>query len=176
MPKISKAQIDKDEKRILTELQKNANESIDGIAKRCGFSRQKVWRTIKGLEQKHMIWGYTAIIDTMKNDLRHYTLLIKRSPQQLMENTINIIASRKLEEIVSESGVVVESSYYIHGEFDWILTFTAQNIMSAKKFREAVLNLHPGIIEKTSLLETLFTVKDHYILNPEAGKLKDFFS
>jgi DNA-binding Lrp family transcriptional regulator len=176
MPKVSKVQIDKDEKRILAELQKNANESIDGIAKRCGFSRQKVCRTIKALEQKHLIWGYTVIVDELKNDSRHYTLLIKRTPHQLMKDTIDIIASRKLEEIVSEIGVIVESSYYVHGEYDWILTFTAQNIVQAKKFRESVLNLHAGIIEKAILLETLFAVKDHHILNPEPAKLKEFFS
>jgi len=176
MPKISKEQIGKDEKRILAELQKNAHESIDGIAKRCGFSRQKVWRTIKVLEQKHLIWGYTAVIDELKNDLRHYTMLIKRTPHQLMENTIDIITSRKLEEIVSEIGVIVENSYYVNGEYDWILTFTAQNIVQAKKFRESVLTLHAGVIEKAVLLETLFTVKDHHILNPEPAKLKEFFS
>jgi Lrp/AsnC family transcriptional regulator, leucine-responsive regulatory protein len=176
MPKVSKVQIDKDEKKILAELQKNSNESIDTLAKRCGFSRQKVWRSIKGLEQKKLIWGYTAILDEMKNDARHYTLLIKRTPQQLMEKTINIITSRRLEEIILEIGVTIESSYYTHGDYDWILTFTAQNIIQAKKFCESVLNLHPGVIDKTVLLETLFMVKDHHILNPDPSKLKEFVS
>ncbi len=63
MAKSSREQLDKDERKILAELQKNSNESIDTIAKHCGFSRQKVWRTIKQLEKNRMIWGYTAIID-----------------------------------------------------------------------------------------------------------------
>jgi DNA-binding Lrp family transcriptional regulator len=174
MPKVNRDQIDKDEKKILAELQKNANENIDTIAKRCGFSRQKVWRTIKQLEQNRLIWGYTAIIDDNKNDLHHYTLLLKRTPQQLLEKTVNIITSRKLEELVSEMGVIVESSYYVHGDYDWVLTFTAQNIMLAKKFCESIFALHPGVIEKSVLLETLFMVKNHNILNPEPSKLKEF--
>ena len=55
MPKSSKTQIDKDEKKVIHELQKNAKESIDTIALRCNFSRQKVWRIIKRLEKKGLI-------------------------------------------------------------------------------------------------------------------------
>ncbi len=55
-------------------------------------------------------------------------------------------------------------------KYDWVLTFTAQNIMQAKKFCESLFALHPGVIEKTVLLETLFIVKNHHILNPEPKK------
>jgi Lrp/AsnC family leucine-responsive transcriptional regulator len=174
MPKISRAQLDKDEKIILAELKHNARGSIESIAKKCGFSRQKVWRIIKRLEENQMIWGYTTVIDEKKNQLDHYTLLIKRTTTQLDEKTVNIIISRKLEEMATDTGVTVESSYYIHGEYDWVLTFTAQNIRQAKKFCEFVLTLHPGVISKTTLLETLFFVKNHYILNPESKNLKKF--
>ena len=51
MPKNSKKQIDKDEKKVIAELQNNARESIDKIAQECGFSRQKVWRIMKRLEK-----------------------------------------------------------------------------------------------------------------------------
>ena len=61
MVKTSQDQIEKDEQRILQELQKNAKESIDTIAKNCGFSRQKVWRIIKRLEQNEIVWGLSLI-------------------------------------------------------------------------------------------------------------------
>ena len=51
MPKSSKEHIDLDEKKVIGGLEKNAKESIDEIAKNCGFSRQKVWRVIKRLER-----------------------------------------------------------------------------------------------------------------------------
>jgi len=53
MSKSSREQIDQDERKILSELVKNANENIDTIAKHCGFSRQKTWRMIKQLESKN---------------------------------------------------------------------------------------------------------------------------
>jgi len=174
MVKVSREQMDKDEKRILAALQKNAQESIDMLAKRCGFSRQKVWRIVKRLEKTRLIWGYSAIIDEKKNDLNHYTLLIKRTTKRLDEKTIDIITTRKLEDIVEGLGATVENSYYVNGEYDWIITFTVADIIQAKKFCESLLSLHAGVIEKTILLETLFVVKNHYILNPESKQLREF--
>ena len=73
MPKRSKKQIKIDETKILQELEKNANKSINEIANKCNFSRQKVWRTIKRLEKNNTIWGYVTIIDHEKQDLNSYT-------------------------------------------------------------------------------------------------------
>jgi Lrp/AsnC family leucine-responsive transcriptional regulator len=167
-------QINKDEKKIIAELQKHANKSIDIISKNCGFSRQKTWRVIKNLEEKNLIWGYTAIIDEMKNGLNHYTLLIKRDVKKLDEKTIDLIVSRKLEEVATEIGATVENSYYVNGEYDWLLTFTAPDLWRAKKFCNLLLTMHLGILSKITLLETLFVVEDHHILNPEKKKLKEF--
>ena len=44
MAKSSKKQIYEDELKVIVELQKNAKESIDIIAKNCGFSRIRVSR------------------------------------------------------------------------------------------------------------------------------------
>ena len=52
MARSSMKQIEKDEMKIILELQKNARESIDKIADRCNFSRQKVWRIMNKLEEK----------------------------------------------------------------------------------------------------------------------------
>jgi len=49
MAKNSRKQIMMDEIRIIDQLSKNANKSINEIAKACGFSRQKGWRIIKNL-------------------------------------------------------------------------------------------------------------------------------
>jgi DNA-binding Lrp family transcriptional regulator len=174
MVKTSKKQIMLDEKKLLSELIKNAKENIDKIAKHCGFSRQKAWRLIKQLETQHLIWGYTAIFDEKKIDLTHYTLLIKSSAKPFTETTLNTIISRQLETIAAKQGITIESSAYIYGEYDWLLTFTAQDIIHAKKFADIILNLHPGVIEKTSIIQTLMFIKKQYILNPEKEKLKDF--
>jgi DNA-binding Lrp family transcriptional regulator len=174
MPKRSRQQIAEDEKKILAELQKNANESIDTIAKHCKFSRQKVWRSIKRLEHDHYIWGYTAITDDAKQDRKHYVALIKKTTKPLDEATTNSAASTKLQDLVLSEGITIESSFYVHGQYDWIITFTAADIQHAKRFCEMLNITFTGYIAKITLEETLFWVRRQGIFNPEAKKLKEF--
>jgi len=174
MSKSSRDQIDQDERKLLSELVKNSKENIDTIAKHCGFSRQKTWRFIKQLEAKKLIWGYTAVFDEEKIGLTHFMLLVKRTTKQLESTTADRIISRKVEDIAEELGVTIESSFYTHGEYDWVTTFTAENIRQAKKLSDAFVTLHPGVIEKISILQTLMFIRKQYILNPDKKKLKDF--
>ena len=166
--------MDLDEKKVLSELVKNADKNIETIAKHVGFSKQKTWRIIKRLEAKELIWGYTAIFNENKMELKHFMLLIKRSMKRVEQTTVNKIVSRKLEDIVKEIDITIESSSYVHGEYDWIITFTARDIIQAKKFSDSLITWHPGVIEKILILETLMFIKKHYILNPEKDKLEDF--
>ncbi len=166
--------MDQDEKRVLSELVKNSNKNIETIAQQCKFSKQKTWRIIKRLEAKDLIWGYTAIFNEEKMGLKHFMVLIKRSMKRLDETTINVIVSRKLEDIIKEVGVTIESSSYVHGDYDWVLTLTAKDIIQAKKFSDKLVTLHPGMIENITILETLIYIKKHYILNPEKSRLKEF--
>jgi DNA-binding Lrp family transcriptional regulator len=174
MAKSSSVQIEEDEKKVLSELMKNSNEKIDTIAKRCGFSRQKAWRYIKRLESKDLIWGYTTVFDEQKIGLQHYILLIKRTSKPLKEGTANKIISRRAEDILIESGGTIESSALVHGDYDWVVTFNAKDIKQAKKYSDLLITLHPGEIEKISILQTLMFIKKQYILNPERKKLTDF--
>lgn len=174
MVKSSKDQIEQDEKRILTELLKNAKENIDTIAKHCGFSRQKTWRIIKQLEARKLIWGYTAVFDEEKIGLLHFILMLKRTTRQANEKEVNIIISRKTENLATELGITIESSAYLHGEYDWIMTFTAENLTHAKKFSDTIIALYPGSIEKITIMQTLIFMRKYYVLNPDRKKLKNF--
>jgi DNA-binding Lrp family transcriptional regulator len=174
MAKTSRDQMVQDEKKVLFELVKNPNEKIDTIAKHCGFSRQKTWRYIKQLEAKGLIWGYTAIFDEEKIGLMHFIFMAKRTTKKVEDDTINEIVSRKLEKVVAEIGITIENSSYVHGEYDWIITFTAEGIRQAKKFSETFVAMHPGYIEKVTIMQTLMCIKKQYVLNPEKMKLKEF--
>jgi DNA-binding Lrp family transcriptional regulator len=174
MRKSSKEHVKEDEMKILAELTKNSNESIDIIAKHCGFSRQKVWRSIKQLEAQGLIWGYTAIFDEKKIGLNHYILMLKRTSKQLKEGTADNIISRRVEGLMDISDGNIESSIYVHGEYDWVVTFTARDIQQAKKYSDSLMALHPGEIEKITILQTMMFIKKQYILNPDRKKLKDY--
>jgi DNA-binding Lrp family transcriptional regulator len=173
MSKTSKKQIEVDEKKVINQLQKNCMEHLDSFAKNCGFSRQKVWRIIKNLERDQIVWGYTAVINPESIQKKHYILLMKRNTQQINKNITEILLSRQFEDVVADLGVSIETSSYTHGEYDWIATFLAPNIIYAKKFSELVKTTYPETFQKIELLETLFDIKRQNILNPDAKKIKE---
>ena len=174
MVKSSNEQVHEDEMKILAELTKNSKESIDTLAKQCGFSRQKVRRSIKQLEAQGLIWGYTTIIDEKKIGLNHYILMLKKTSKQVRETTTDKIILRKLEEIVEKLGITIESSYYVHGEYDWVITFTSMDIKHAKQIYNSLITLYPGVIEKITIMETLMFIRKQNILNPDKKNLRNF--
>jgi len=173
MLKISAQQIDIDEKEVVAELQKNSNESIDVLAKRCGFSRQKVWRIIKKLESDRTIWGYHAVVDTEKLRQKNYILLIKKTNAPASE-LLDIILSREAENNAKELDVFIFSSSYLHGRFDWQIIFRAADIRIAKKFCEKLNRLYQPYIGEITLIEEIFPVKNCGIQNPNLKKLREF--
>jgi len=173
MAKISIKQIEDDEKKILAELQKNSRKSVDGIAEKCGFSRQKVWRFMNKLEENKTIWGYGAVVDNEKLGQTEYFMLVRKTNMPV-EEAADIIISRKLEKKADELGIKIESSSYLHGQYDWTLSFTAKNIKQAKKFSEALTEIYHRYISELILIEKIFPIKKCGIQNPNLKKLKDF--
>lgn len=176
MAKNSVKQIEEDEKKILEELSKNANKSINEIAKTCGFSRQKVWRIIKSLEKNNTIWGYTAVIDEEKQDKQSFIVLIKRTNEPLTKNIVEKIVNRELAKKSKNSGIEIVSSIYTNGAFDWVICFTAGNIKEAKSFVEEINISFKGYISELHLLEKMFSAEKCGISNPDIKNLRDFFN
>jgi len=172
MVKSSREQMEQDEKKLLSELVKNSKENLDRIAKQCGFSTQKAWRIIKQLEAKGLIWGYTAVFDEEKLGLKHYMIMIKRNQKNVDENIVETIISPKWDDIIKEMKITIETSCYTHGCYDWVIMFTAENIMQAKKFSQLLSKRYPGLIQEMQILQTLKCIRKQYVLNPERTALK----
>ncbi len=174
MAKSSTGQIKEDEQRILAAVQKFSKENIDTIAHECGFSRQKVWRYIKRLEDDHLIWGYSAVVDDQRLGHQKFMLLLKRSLAELAKKSADDLAVNRLEHAYAQVGVNIQSSYHLHGEYDWCIIFTAPDIIHAKNFCNYILKRYPGIIANLSLTQILFAEREHYVLNPNPMQLRDF--
>ena len=175
MAKNSVKQIEKDEIKILDELTKNANKSINDIAETWGFSRQKVWRVINNLEKNHTIWGYVAVVNPEKLNKKRYIMLMKRSNKPISKEVINHITSREIADKVKKVGVEFINSIYLNGKYDWMICFTANNIKDAKNIEELYFKLYPEIISEIEIHEEMFTVQSCGINNPEIKKLYEFF-
>jgi uncharacterized protein with GYD domain len=94
--------------------------------------------------------------------------------EKIDEKVVDIIISTKAEDIAKELGITIESSFYVHGEYDWVLTFTAEDVRQAKKFCDSLVALYPSGTKKISILQTLMFIKKQYTLNPDKLKLKEF--
>lgn len=173
MAKINKEQQTKDEMKILAEFQQNSNRNIDTIAKRCGFSKQKVRRAIKRMEENHIIWGYTAVADNQKLGFEKFILLIKRSTKEIGEETADQLASYRLNKDVLELGMIVETSYFTHGEYDWVLIFMAKDLKHALKLSNLLLSKYTEMVSKFELIQILITLRSQFILNPDYMKLRE---
>ena len=174
MARSSMKQIENDEMKIILELQKNARESIDKIADRCNFSRQKVWRIMNKLEEKLKIWGYTAVTDDEKMGVNRYFVLIKRTVTPLTNELAEKIVNRDIEKSIEKETIAIEGSYFVHGKYDWIICLTAENIKQAKKFCDNLQNIYHGFISNIIILENLFSIRHHGLLNPNKEEIKDF--
>ena len=175
MAKNSVRQIEQDEKKILDELSKNANKSINDIAEKCGFSRQKVWRVIRNMEKNHTIWGYVAVLDEEKLDKKSYIMIMKRTNKPVSQELLDHIIKRERANEVRKMGVEITNSIFLHGSFDWILCFNAPNLKTAKGYIEIFNKFFEGYVSEVHLVEKMFTSISCGIENPDIEKLNDFF-
>jgi DNA-binding Lrp family transcriptional regulator len=176
MPKSSKEQIMDDERKVIRELKKNAKESIDSIGKNCNFSRQKVWRIIKRLEENGTIWGYSSVINDEKMNQKRYFILFKRTSKPISKEKIEIITKRKFKEAALKIGVSVESSYFIHGAYDWLVSITANSIKEVKVFMNLFNTFFSeGFISDSLVLEVIFPIEINGISNPNTKEVEEYF-
>lgn len=166
MPKSRSGRLITDEQKVIEVIQKNAHENIDYIAKKCGFSRQKVWRIIKKLEKEKIIWGYTAICDDETYGLKHFILLVKRTPNPVNKKIINEILTTRLEEILPDSIIHIENIEFIHGSYDGFFSFWADGLVTAKRFVERFNERFPEYVANFELMETIIIVRKQSIRNP----------
>jgi len=175
MPLSSRKQMEEDEKKLLMVIQKNSSGSIENIAKRCGFSRQKFWRIKKRLEKNKTIWGYNTVIDDQKIGLKRYLILIKRTNKPLSPIQLKIITSRKIIKVTSKLGINIENSFFIHGTYDWFFSVTAKDLAQVKKVINVFTILLKDIISEVDIQEVIFPVEKNNYTNPNLDQIKEFF-
>jgi DNA-binding Lrp family transcriptional regulator len=173
LAKNSKETMLKDEIQVLGVLEQHAKESVDEIAKRCGFSRQKVWKIIKNLEENKTIWGYSAIADGTLRDLKHFVLLVKRNTTPFDESFKKEVIFEKIDDNIPES-VKIENIYVTNGNYDLVFTFYAPNLSSAKNFINTGFSTYSKYVREYLLLETLIPIRKRGLKNPKIKELIEY--
>jgi DNA-binding Lrp family transcriptional regulator len=168
MPKKIKDELNQDEEKVLACLQHNSNQSIEQIAKKCGLTSQKLMRIKRKLERNNIIWGYVALTDYKNIDLNHFTVLFKRTTNPLKKEVIEDVTKGFLEYSFPEGNISIENVFYVHGDYDWIISFTAPDTLTMKKFCDKLIKKFGEYIKDYSVHQTIIPIRKHGIKNPNA--------
>ena len=107
-------QLDNIDKKILTELQIDASQSLEDIAKKVGASKTPVWNRIKKLRKIGIIKNHTVILDPDKLGLEAcFFVLVRTSEHEKdwQDSFLNALLSR--EEVLE--------AHRLAGDIDYIL-------------------------------------------------------
>ena len=130
--------MDKIDKKIIFELQKNGRLSNFDLAEKVGLSPSPCLRRIKNLEKKKIISGYTAIID---EELFGYpiTAFVSVRLENQTDGTLKVF-----EEGISHLDEVVDC-WLVTGNRDYLLRVVAINLKTYEKFMREDLTKIKGI-------------------------------
>lgn len=173
MVKNSDEPLTKDEIQVLNLLEQHAKESIDEIAKKCGFSRQKAWRIVKHLEERKIIWGYATVTDENAKNLEHFIVLVKTKNVRFKDDIKKEMIFKRIDDPFSDL-VKIENIYVTHGICDFVFTFYSINLISAKKFVDKAFQKYFEYIKEYTLIEIMYPLRKQGLKNPQINKLVEY--
>jgi len=137
-------QLDNIDKKILTELQIDASQSLEYIAKKVGASKTPVWNRIKKLRKIGIIKNHTVILDPDKLGLEAcFFVLVRTSEHEKdwQDSFLNALLSR--EEVLE--------AHRLAGDIDYILKVRVRNAKAYDEFYQALIS-EVKIFNVTALL------------------------
>ena len=161
------------EMNLLNLLLEDPTIGINEMAKKLNINRQTIWRIKKKLEKNRTIWGYTAIIDRSKLNERVYLIFGKTKP--INKRLVDKMVNRLLENKPHQENIHTIDMFYVSGDYDWILRFSAPDHLTAKKYFNTLREIYADqLLEKPVLIDIDFCLIAEGKKNPELKKLYDF--
>ena len=130
--------IDKSDKIILAELQRNARQSVADLAAKAGLSPSACHRRVKLLEERGVISRYVATVDQKALGL-HVSVFISIKLARQKEEDLNRFARA-----ISKWDEVLEC-YLMTGNRDYLLRVVAADLPSYEAFLKNKLTRLDGI-------------------------------
>ncbi len=159
--------------KILQALMDDPTRSDREIALDLNTYRQKVWRRRKELEEENVIWGYTAVVD--ESQLNHVSYIVLMKTRTMNKELVDILIKRISQEEPRKQGVHLKNMFYVNGEFDWVIRFTAPDHATARKYFETLrLQYADHLQEKPVMIDINFSLVSEGKQNPDLKELHDF--
>ncbi len=144
-------EIDKTDKIILVELQKNAQQSINDLAAKSGLSASSCHRRVKLLEEAGIVTRYTATLDRAALGFSNEFFVEVSLTAQTEE------AFEKFEKAIQRVPEILEC-HLMSGQFDYLLRVVAIDAADYERIHRSRISRLPGIQRIQSSL-ALRTVK-----------------
>ena len=136
--------LDRIDKQILREIQKDGRISNVDLSRRVGLSATPCLERVKRLEHAGLIRGYRAMLNMEKLGLGHLTVVQVSLAATGGQNSLDDFnaAVRRIPE--------VESCLMVAGSFDYLLTVRTRDIVHFRNVLGDKVNRLPGILQTNS--------------------------
>ncbi|MEC9199274.1 MAG: Lrp/AsnC family transcriptional regulator [Pseudomonadota bacterium] len=125
--------LDQIDRKILSELQEDASQSLDEIARKVGSSKTPVWNRIRKLKEAGVIGAQTAVLDPEALGFEAcFFVLIRTSAheKEWQDAFLNAVKSRP----------EVQEAHRLAGDIDYILKVRVQNARAYDAFYQALIS------------------------------------
>jgi len=124
--------LDEIDRKILTELQADAAQSLDEIARKVGSSKTPVWNRIRRMREAGVILRQTTLLDAEALGLEACFFVLIRTSEHEAE------WQRKFLKTLQERPEVMEA-HRLAGDIDYILKVRVKNARAYDTFYQALI-------------------------------------
>jgi len=125
--------IDALDRRILNQLQEDAGQSLDEIARKVGSSKTPVWNRIRKLREAGVIGRQTVLLEPEALGLEACFFVLIRTSEHEAEWQRRFLAALKARPEVLEA-------HRLAGEVDYILKVRVKNARAYDAFYQALIS------------------------------------
>lgn len=127
------ARLDELDRKILRELQRDASQSLDDIAKTIGSSKTPVWNRIRKMKESGVIGRQTVILDPEKLGFEAcFFVLIRTSAHEADWQAKFLKALKSRPEVLE--------AHRLAGDIDYILKVQVKNARAYDAFYQALIS------------------------------------
>lgn len=137
-------QLDAMDRNILAELQRDASQSLDEIAKKTGSSKTPVWNRIKKMRARGVIKQDTVVLDAEKLGLEACFFVLIRTSEHEADWQDKFLKTLQARPEVLEA-------HRLAGDIDYILKVRVANARAYDEFYQALIS-EVRIFNVTALL------------------------
>jgi Lrp/AsnC family transcriptional regulator len=138
------AQLDDLDRKILAELQEDAEQSLDEIARKVGSSKTPVWNRIRRMREQRVILKQTALLDAESLGLEACFFVLIRTSEHEAD------WQGKFLQVLRARPEVLEA-HRLAGDIDYLLKVRVKNARAYDLFYQALIS-EVKIFNVTALL------------------------